>query len=97
VGLGVALGCLAHAGALALALRRLDSWAPDGPLLHRLARTSVASLLLGLALILARAALPPSAGALALLCLGGLAFYGAAAWILGALTRHDLALLTKKP
>jgi hypothetical protein len=39
--------------------------------------------------------LPTSAVTLAVLCLGGLAFYAAAAWAFGAITRADLALLAK--
>lgn len=96
IGLGIALGCLVHVGALAHALRRAGLLALDARLAGRVCRIALASAVLGAGLGVARNLLPPSAGGLAALCLGGLAFYGGLGWLLGAVRREDLALLAKK-
>jgi putative peptidoglycan lipid II flippase len=77
-------------------LHRDGVWREAGPLLRRAGRIALASLVLALSLEAARRRLPVSAASLALLCGGGLALYGAAAWALGAVTRDEWAGLTKK-
>jgi putative peptidoglycan lipid II flippase len=97
IALGVSLGSLAHLGALAWSLSRFGLWRPDAAILGRIGRIIGASSLMGIGLIGALAlASPPGPVALAGLCLGGLALYGAAARLTGALSRDDVALLTKK-
>jgi putative peptidoglycan lipid II flippase len=96
IGLGVALGCLAHAVALVAALRRDALWRPDARLSRRLGRIGLAGALLGLGLAGAKSVLSTSAAALSALCLGGFAFYAACAWLFGAVTRADVAQLAKK-
>jgi putative peptidoglycan lipid II flippase len=95
---GISLGCLAHAAALVRSLTGFGLWSPDAGLAGRLIRTGTATavMVLGLAAGL-HAVAEPGALALAILCLGGFALYSAAAWITGALTRGDVASLTKKP
>jgi len=94
---GISLGCLVHAGVLALLLDRAGLWLLDRALLLRTLRIAGASLLMGAVLVAGRHAVPePGFVALALLCAGGLAVYGAAAWLFGALTLGDLAPLAKK-
>jgi putative peptidoglycan lipid II flippase len=97
VGLGIALGSVVFAGTLVAALRSSGLWAVDAPLVRRIGRVVLASALLATALVPVAALLPSSAWSLTGLCLGGLAFYVAAAWLLGAITPADLALLAKKP
>jgi putative peptidoglycan lipid II flippase len=96
VSAAVAFGSLVHAGALAAALRRRGLWRPDRRLASRLGRAAAATAVMALALDGALAAVG-SVGipALAGLCLGGLALYASAAWLLGAVTRADLAAARK--
>ncbi|MBM1171048.1 murein biosynthesis integral membrane protein MurJ [Microvirga arabica] len=97
IALGVSLGCLVHAGAVILALRRLGLWSPDRRSLSRLARAVTATLVMSLGLLGARSALPePGSLMLAALCLGGFGLYALAAIATGAMTRDDWASLTKK-
>ncbi|WP_201829158.1 murein biosynthesis integral membrane protein MurJ [Microvirga zambiensis] len=96
IALGVSIGCLGHAGAVAFGLHRFGLWQPDRALAVRVARTAAAVLAMSLGL-LAAMRLTPQAGAasLAALCLGGLALYALAAFATGAVTRSDWASLTK--
>jgi putative peptidoglycan lipid II flippase len=97
VSLGIAIGSVAFAGVLVLALRAAGLWALDTPLIRRVVRVVLASALLAAVLVPGRALLPGSAPGLAVLCIGGFAIYSATAWLLGAITAADLALLAKKP
>jgi len=97
IALGVSVGCLGHAAAMALGLRRFGLWAPDRALLSRLGRIAAAVLVMSFGLIGARVLLPQADGpSLAALCLGGLGLYGLAALATGAVRRDDWAGLTKK-
>ena len=101
IALGVSIGCLGHAGAVAIGLRRFGLWSPDRALTARLMRIVVAVLAMSLALLAAMSTIMSAiaqGGALSLaaLCLGGLAIYALAAWATGAVTRDDWAVLTKK-
>ncbi|WP_194164595.1 murein biosynthesis integral membrane protein MurJ [Microvirga thermotolerans] len=98
IALGISLGCLAHALALVLLLRRAGLWRPGPGLRARALRIvpATATMALGLAAALALAPEPGPVG-LAALCGGGLALYAAAAWLAGAVGREDLALAVKKP
>jgi putative peptidoglycan lipid II flippase len=95
IGLGVAAGNLCHAALLGLAVRRGGLWRVDATLLRRLLGTVLASLALAGALLL----LPAPRGAISLLatCIAAAIFYFGAAWLLGAVTRAEIALLAKKP
>ncbi|MBZ6077084.1 murein biosynthesis integral membrane protein MurJ [Microvirga puerhi] len=98
IALGISLGCLAHAGALVLFLRRPGLWRLDAELIGKAARITAATAIMGLGLTGMLHLIPePRAPGLTLLCLGGLSLYAVAAWLTGAVTRRDLALLTKKP
>ena len=98
IALGISLGCVAHLLTLAWFLRRLGLWHADSALLRRVGRITAASAVMGLGLAGATAALPEVGPmGLAALCVGGLGLYAAAAALTGALTRDDVALLTKKP
>lgn len=107
IGLGMSLGFAAHAGALALALRRTGSWRPDGRLGARAPRILAATAIMGAMLVgagivadaMAGPVRPPRLEAVLLagLCLGGLLVYLGAAFWLGALTRADLAALRRQP
>jgi putative peptidoglycan lipid II flippase len=95
-GLAVSAGCIAHAGGLAAAVRKAGLWRFDRGLSKRFARVAAAGMVLAAALFALRAlALPAGLASLVLLCGGGGAVYGLAAFLLGALTRADLALLSK--
>ncbi|MGO4570720.1 murein biosynthesis integral membrane protein MurJ [Microvirga sp. 2TAF3] len=97
IALGISLGCLAHAGATILILRRSRLWSLDRAFAGRLIRIALATGLMGATLLAALRLAPfPSVMALAALCLGGLAIYALAAWLFGAVTRQDLSLMTKK-
>jgi putative peptidoglycan lipid II flippase len=96
IALGIGLGCLVHLAVLAWILRRLGLWLPGAALRRRIARIATASALMGCGLLVGREFLAPSAPALAALCIGGLALYAAAAFMTGAMTRDDVALLAKK-
>jgi putative peptidoglycan lipid II flippase len=97
-GLAIATGFAAHAGVLGIALHRDDRLGFDRALAGQLGRTMLATLALGVALVLVLVGLDerPEPLALAALCLGGLGFYALAALATGALPRSDLALLSKK-
>ncbi|MBQ0823653.1 murein biosynthesis integral membrane protein MurJ [Microvirga sp. HBU67558] len=97
IALGVSIGCLGHAAAVALGLRQFGLWSPDRALAARVMRIAVAVAAMGLALAAAMRVLP-QIGTLSLtaLCLAGLAVYGLAAVATGALTRDDWAALTKQ-
>jgi putative peptidoglycan lipid II flippase len=98
IALGVSLGCIAHLGGLVWFLRRLGLWRADAALTRRTLRITAASAVMTLGLIGGKALAPePGPAALAALCIGGLALYALAALLTGALTRDDVALLTKKP
>jgi putative peptidoglycan lipid II flippase len=97
IALGISLGCLGHAGATVVLLRRFGLWRVDRALAGRLARIGLATLAMSLGLWGARALIPQaSPAALTVFCLGGLAVYGAFAWLLGAINRDDWAKLAKK-
>lgn len=98
IALGISLGCLAHAVAMLGLLRRLALWSLDRPLIGRLARIGLSTLVMTVGLVLAKNRLSPDNNSLALaaFCLGGLALYAVAAWATGAITRDDWARLTKK-
>jgi putative peptidoglycan lipid II flippase len=94
IGLGLSAGYLCYAATLVLALRQDGLWQADGRLISRLGRICLAGAALAVALLF----IPAPTGALSLLalCLFAALFYFAAAFATGALTRADLALLTKK-
>ncbi|WP_210496234.1 murein biosynthesis integral membrane protein MurJ [Microvirga antarctica] len=98
IALGISLGSVVHAGILMWLLRQAGLWAPDRALSRKAARIASASALMagGIAAAL-RLSPMPSTVALAGLCIGGVAVFAGAAWLLGAVTRQDLAPLTKKP
>lgn len=96
VGLGIAAGCAAHVAALRRALGKAGLWSADARLLRRTGRILAACLCLGVSLGLLRPLLPPSGAGLLALCAGGFAVYAGAAWLLGAVTREEIALLAKK-
>lgn len=94
VGWGVTLGYVVYTLALVAFLRRSGLWRLDGALRDRLARIVVACGILWGALRGAQDWLGTATPlTLALLCAGGLLVYGAAAWIVGAVTQEDRALL----
>jgi putative peptidoglycan lipid II flippase len=97
IALGVSAGCLAHAGAVIVGLRRLGLWSLDKRLTSRLARIAAAVLVMSLGLA-GVGRLVPVAGAfsLAVVCFSGLALYALAAWATGAVTRDDWAAMAKK-
>jgi putative peptidoglycan lipid II flippase len=96
IALGVSLGCLVQALVLVWDLRRSGLWRPGPALGRRLARIALACAAMAAGLTGALALSPaPGPVALAGMCLGGLAVYGLAARLTGALTRDDVALLTK--
>ncbi|MBF9233153.1 murein biosynthesis integral membrane protein MurJ [Microvirga alba] len=98
IAIGISLGCLAHAAALSVLLKRFGLWAIDRALVTKLVQIVAATLVMSLGLVTATALIPPSGPlTLAGLCLGGLALYAAAAVLTGAVKRGDLALLAKKP
>jgi len=97
IALGVSIGCLGHAAAVAFGLRRFGLWSPDRALAARVMRIAVAVAAMGLALAATMRVLPQIGTlSLAALCLAGLAVYGLAAVATGALTRNDWAALTKQ-
>lgn len=97
IGLSVSTGCLAYAAGLLLAVRRAGLWRPDRSLRRRGLRIALAAGVLAAALAGALASDPPvNVATLAGLCAGGALLFGAAATALGALTREDLSVLTKK-
>lgn len=97
IALGVSVGCLGHAVAVASGLRRFGLWLPDRALTVRVMRILVAVLAMSLALGAALRAAPQAGPfSLAMICLGGLAVYGLAALAAGAVTRGDWVALTKK-
>jgi putative peptidoglycan lipid II flippase len=94
IALGVSVGCIVHAAALAILLRAMDLWGPDRALASRVLRILGAGL--GLAAGLwAGSSLAPRPGPLAFmaLCAGGFGLYAALAFALGAVTRQDLRRL----
>jgi putative peptidoglycan lipid II flippase len=98
IALGISLGCAAHLLTLVWFLRRLGLWRADAALLRRVGRITAASAVMGLGLAGATAVLPEAGPVgLAALCFGGVGLYAVAAAFAGALTRDDVALLTKKP
>jgi putative peptidoglycan lipid II flippase len=107
IGLGIALGFVAHAASLMIALRRAGIWGADRMLARRAAGALMATVAMGLGLVgagmaldgLFGAALPKSIEAVRLvaLCVAGFALYTVAAWALGAIGRKDLALFSKSP
>ncbi|RDI62179.1 murein biosynthesis integral membrane protein MurJ [Microvirga subterranea] len=98
IALGISLGCVAHLLTLVWFLRRIGLWRADDGLLRRVGRITAASAVMGLGLVGATAVLPEVGPVgLAAFCFGGLGLYAAAAALTGALTRDDVALLTKKP
>jgi putative peptidoglycan lipid II flippase len=91
---GVSLGCLVHAAALAALLHAMGLWAPDRLLVSRLLRIACASLGLAAGLRAGLVLSPePRLAPFAALCAGGLVLYAALAFVLGAVTRHDLRRL----
>ncbi|KAB0267931.1 murein biosynthesis integral membrane protein MurJ [Microvirga brassicacearum] len=97
IALGISLGCLAHAAVLVWLLQQARMWRPDRALLGKALRIALASALLGGGLLMGLRVSPaPTAVSLAVLCLGGLGFYAATAWLLGAVTWRDLAPPVKK-
>jgi len=98
IALGISLGCLVHAGALVLLLRRAGLWRLGRDFAGQVLRIASATGAMSLGLGLGLAFVPqPGALGLAALCGFGLAAYAGAAWLLGAVTPEDLALATKKP
>ncbi|NIX75582.1 murein biosynthesis integral membrane protein MurJ [Microvirga terricola] len=98
IAVGISLGCLAHAAALALLLKRVGLWAIDRPALAKLSRIAASTLIMSLGLAAALTFAPhANAATLTALCLGGLALYGASVFLTGAVTRAEMALFTKKP
>jgi len=96
IAFGISLGCVGHAGVTVWLLRRFGLWSPDRPFLNRLGRIAGATIVMSLGLLFAKSLVPhPGSMALAGFCSGGLALYGLAAWLLGAVTRDDLAKLAK--
>lgn len=94
IALGIAAGCFAHAATLAAILKMAGLWRLDASFGARMPRILLASLVLGAGLSLAMIALPgENFLVLAVLCVGGLALYGVAAWLLGAVTRTDIERL----
>ncbi|SCY46576.1 murein biosynthesis integral membrane protein MurJ [Microvirga guangxiensis] len=94
IALGVSLGCAAHALAMAWLLRRIGLWHPDRLFLGRLIRIAVSAALMCAALWGAQSLLAPDDSlSLAAFCFGGLGVYALAAWLTGAVTRDDWALL----
>lgn len=92
IALGISLGCLAHAAAMAWLLARIGLWHPDRRFMSRLARIALCTALMSLGLWGAQQMLVPTNSlSLAAFCLGGLALYALAAWLTGAVTRDDLA------
>jgi putative peptidoglycan lipid II flippase len=106
LGLGVSAGLSVHAALLGIAAWRENLWRIDGRLLSRTARASAAAGLMVLALLVLLERLASSfepgastgAGitAIALLCTAGLGVFTAAALLLGAVTKADLASLTSR-
>ena len=96
IALGIGLGCIAHLAVMVWFLSRLGLWRPGAALPRRLARIAAATAVMAAGLLAGRGLLAPSAPALAGLCLGGLALYGLAVLVTGAVTRDDVALLAKK-
>jgi len=97
IGLGISAGVAVHMAALAIALQRLGLWATDRKLRSRATRTVAATLVMVAGLMLARSALGlDDRIGLAALCVAGLALYGAAVFVTGAVTREDVAALRKK-
>jgi putative peptidoglycan lipid II flippase len=91
-GAAISFGDLVHAGVLAAVLRRAGLWRIDRRLSSRLGRAAVATTLMGAGLQTALARLEPIGSfGLAVLCLGGLVLYAAAAWLCGAVTAADFA------
>ena len=97
IALGVSIGCLGHAVAVASGLRRFGLWSPDRALSARVTRIAGAVLTMSVGLVAAMSVIP-QAGVLSLtsLCLGGLVLYALAAWATGAVTRDDWAAMAKK-
>jgi putative peptidoglycan lipid II flippase len=94
IGLGLTLGLSVHAGVLLVASRRAFGLRDADGTRRRLALLLLAALVMGAAVWLAARLLAPwlgaealliRAGALTLLCIGGVIVYGAAAWLLGAI------------
>jgi putative peptidoglycan lipid II flippase len=94
IAFGISLGCAAHAVAMAWLLARIGLWQPDRRFIGRLMRIALSTALMGLGLWGAQRILAPAGSmTLAAFCLGGLALYALAAWLTGAVTRDDVALL----
>lgn len=94
IALGISLGCIAHAAAMIVLLRRIGLWHPDRRFMSRLVRIALSTALMGLALWSAQGTFAPTGSlSLAAFCLSGLASYALAAWLTGAITRDDLRAL----
>ena len=92
IALGISLGCLAHAAVLVWLLHQSGLWRPDRALAGRALRIALASLLMAGGLLAGQRIVgEPGAASLAVLCVGGLAVYAVAAWLMGAVTQGDLA------
>ena len=90
IALGITLGCVAHAAALIWLLARFGLWQPDWRFAGRLLRILASTAVMSLGLTFAQRLFDPASTlALMALCGGGLALYGLAAWLTGAVTRED--------
>jgi putative peptidoglycan lipid II flippase len=90
IALGITLGCVMHAAAMIWCLARVGLWQPDRRFTSRLLRILASAAVMSLGLILAQRSFDPaSILMLVSFCIGGLALYGLAAWLTGAVTRDD--------
>jgi putative peptidoglycan lipid II flippase len=96
VGVAVSIGAIVHTAVLGAVLARAGLWRIDPRLASRLGRTLLATGVMSAGLATALGLLGPIGTIdLAALCLGGLALYAAASWLLGAVTPDDVAALSK--
>lgn len=95
IALGISLGCMVHAAALIWCLARFGLWRPDRRFAGRLLRILASTAIMSLGLIFAQQVFNPAGtAALVAFCVSGLALYGFAAWLTGAITRDDWASFT---
>jgi putative peptidoglycan lipid II flippase len=107
LGFGVSVGLSIHAALLGFAAWRQDLWSVDRRLVSRTIRAGASTCLMTVALWILNAALSPSftpaasttAGiaAITLLCTVGFAVFAGAAILFGAVSKADLARLTRRP
>jgi putative peptidoglycan lipid II flippase len=94
IALGISLGCVVHAAALIWCLARFGLWRPDRRFAGRLLRILASTAIMSLGLIFAQQVFNPAGTAtLVAFCVSGLALYGLAAWLTGAITRDDCSAL----